>query len=147
MLSVPVSEESLTLKNIGSCLCKKITFEVDKFQGAIGHCHCKMCQKFHGAAFSTFAEVNRVDLHWLSGEQLLKSYRADNDSVRSFCGCCGSSLLFESRYNRNDKTVEIALAAFDEIEELHADAHIFTESKVAWFDINDNLKQFRQYRK
>jgi len=135
------------MENLGSCLCKKITFEVVKFQGPIGHCHCKMCQKFHGAAFSTFVETKIADLTWLSGEALLKQYRADNDSVRTFCGCCGSSLLFESKFNRSENTIEISLAAFDSIEAPHIDAHIYTESKADWFDINDNLPQFRQYRK
>ena len=134
------------MNNTGSCLCKKITFEVEKFPGPIGHCHCKMCQKFHGAAFSTFAEAKKLDLHWLSGKALLTYYRADNDSVRTFCGCCGSSLLFESAYNRAEGTIEIALAAFDQLEVVHVDAHIYTESKANWFTINDNLAQYCQYR-
>ena len=134
------------MNNTGSCLCKKITFEVEKFQGPIGHCHCKMCQKFHGAAFSTFAEAKKLDLHWLSGKALLTYYRADNDSVRTFCGWCGSSLLFESAYNRAEGTIEIALAAFDQLEVVHVDAHIYTESKANWFTINDNLAQYCQYR-
>jgi len=134
------------MKSIASCLCKKITFEVNSFLESFGHCHCNMCQKFHGAAFSTFIEVKKIDLHWLSGEVLLKEYRADNGTVRTFCSCCGSSLLFESKYNRNENTIEVALAAFDSITGVHADAHIYTESKVGWFDINDNLPQHRQYR-
>jgi len=135
------------MKNTGSCLCKKITFEIDKFQGPIGHCYCTMCQKFHGAAFSTFIEAKKTDLHWRSGEGLLKEYRADNESVRTFCVCCGSSLLFESRHNRDENTIEIALAAFDSIEALPVDAHIYVESKASWYDINDALPQFKQYRR
>jgi hypothetical protein len=134
------------MRNIGSCLCKQVTFEVIKFQGSAGHCHCTMCQKFHGAAFSTFVVTNKSDLHWLSGHALLKEYRADNDSIRTFCACCGSSLLFESKHNRNEDTIEIALAAFDTFETVHPDAHIYTESKVDWFDINDDLPEYSQYR-
>jgi hypothetical protein len=138
------------MKNTGSCLCGKITFEVDSFLSQIGHCHCKMCQKFHGAAFSTFAEVKLTDLHWLTGKTLINSYRADNDSVRKFCQCCGSSLFFESCYNRSANTVEIALAAFDQFKQLDCiqpDAHIYIESKVPWLTLNDNLPQYHQYRK
>ncbi len=135
------------MKYTGSCLCKQITFEVDSFQKSFGHCHCKMCQKFHGAAFSTFIEVKKSELNWLSGGALLKEYRAENDAIRTFCSCCGSSLLFESTYNRSENTIEIALALFDSIEVVHADAHIYTESKAPWFDINDTLPQYRQYRR
>lgn len=134
------------MKNLGSCLCKKITFEVKSFCGSIGHCHCTMCQKFHGAAFSTFVEVKLNDLTWHSGKEFLTEYKADNGSIRSFCSSCGSSLLFESNYNRADKTVEIALAVFDQHQQVTPDAHIYTDSKVDWFDINDNLPQYCQYR-
>jgi hypothetical protein len=135
------------MKNTGSCLCNQVRFNVNSVSGAIGHCHCKMCQKFHGAAFSTFVEVKLDDLDWLSGKDLLKTFRATNDTVRTFCACCGSSLLFESKYNRSESTVEVALSVFDTLDTVHPDAHIYTASKAKWFDITDTLPQFLQYRK
>ena len=137
------------MKNLASCLCKQVTFTVAKFQAPIAHCHCTMCQKFHGAAFSTFVEAKAVDIQWLSGENSLAEYRADNNSVRKFCSNCGSSLFFESQYNRTQQTIEIALAVFDTLnspENIQPDAHIYTDSKVCWFDINDQLPQYQQYR-
>jgi len=130
----------------GSCLCKKITFSVTQFQPLVGHCHCKMCQKFHGAAYSTFGEVKCEHLTWLSGEELLSHYRAENGSVRSFCQCCGASLLFESNFNRQEKTIEISLAAFDELEAPKPNAHIYMASKAPWCEVNDNLLKFDDYR-
>lgn len=135
------------MANNGSCLCGKITFSVDELLPVIGHCHCTMCRKFHGAAFSTFAEVKNDHFHWLSGENLISSYKAANGSVRKFCQCCGSSLIFESKYNRNDQTTEIALAAFDSLEHVEPNAHIYTESKVDWLELNDGIEQFSTYRK
>jgi len=140
--------------NSGSCLCGKIAFEVSAFQPIIGHCHCHMCQKFHGAAFSTFVEVKLTDLLFVRGESLLAEYRADNNSVRKFCSSCGSSLMFESTYNRTENTVEIALASFDQFAQDNylqekipqPDAHIYIASKVKWLTINDDLPQFQAYR-
>jgi len=106
-----------------------------------------MCRKFHGAAFSTFAEVKLSNLTWVKGKALLNYFTAENDTVRSFCRICGSSLLFESKYNRENETIEIALASFDTPIELTPDAHIFTESKVSWLILNDELEQFDTYRK
>lgn len=134
------------MKNSGSCLCKRVTFEVTHFEEPVGHCHCKMCQKFHGAAFSTFAEAKQTDVYWLSGQEILSHYRAENGSVRTFCSLCGSSLLFESNYNRSESTIEIALAAFDSLQPITANAHIYTESKANWYDINDGLPQYCKYR-
>jgi hypothetical protein len=105
-----------------------------------------MCQKFHGAAFSTFGEVKREHLVWLNGEALLAHYHAENGTVRSFCSRCGSSLLFESTYNREQHTVEIALAAFDNLAPIKPDAHIYMATKVPWFSPNDDLPKYQGYR-
>ncbi|WP_286263100.1 GFA family protein [Thalassotalea atypica] len=134
------------MKNSGSCLCGDIRFSVQEFEPMIGHCHCKMCQKFHGAAFSTFGEVKLTNLTWLAGEDRLASYCAENGSVRKFCQHCGSSLLFESCFNRETKTVEISLAAFDTLEPVKPDAHIYTDSQVNWCQFNDQLPKFKGYR-
>lgn len=131
----------------GSCLCGEVRFEVVKFENRIAHCHCKMCQKFHGAAFSTFAEVKNENLHFTGGQNLLSSYQADNDTERKFCRNCGSSLLFISKYNRQDRTTEVSLSAFDNLpEQLNIDAHIFCASKAKWLSLNDDVNKFEQYR-
>jgi len=132
--------------NQASCLCGAIQFEVNSIMPLVAHCHCRMCQKFHGAAFSTFAEVKLKDLQWKKGEALLTHYEADNKSIRSFCQKCGSSLFFESRFNREQHTIEVALAAFDQLETIHPDAHIFWQSKVNWFTPKDNLVHYLAYR-
>lgn len=135
------------MTNKGSCLCGKIQFEVTEFLPAIAHCHCIMCRKFHGAAFSTFAEVNNTHITFVSGEDYLQSYRSENDAVRKFCKCCGSSLIFESRFNRQANTFEIALSAFDDIVHVEPNAHIFVESKVDWFTPKDSLPKYKGFRK
>lgn len=132
--------------NRGSCLCGRIVFTVEQFEPRVGHCHCRMCQKFHGAAFSTFGEVKLSNLVWMSGKGRLTHYRASNDTVRSFCRDCGSSLLFESRFNRAQGTLEISLAAFDSLNAPLPDAHIYTESQASWCQFKDALPRFLGYR-
>lgn len=133
------------MTNHASCLCGEIKFTVDAFLPAVAHCHCQMCQKFHGAAFSTFAEVKCADFNWISGQSFIEQYRAENDTVRSFCKKCGSSLLFESKYNRADKTIEVALAVFDQPLDVKVNASIFCRSKVNWLN-NDDIPQYSGFR-
>ncbi|WP_440875823.1 GFA family protein [Thalassotalea sp. PLHSN55] len=136
------------MANTASCLCAKIGFSVKQFQTNIAHCHCIMCQKFHGAAFSTFAEVNNSDLTWLRGQEYLSQYRAENDTVRQFCSCCGASLTFESSYNRQDNTIEVALAVFDQLDcQLTVNAHIFVRSKAPWLTCTDDVVRYQAFRK
>lgn len=128
----------------GSCLCGEVVFSIEKFQPLIGHCHCSMCRKFHGAAFSTFVEVHMRDFQWQKGKDLVKSYQAENNTVRQFCRICGSSLTFCSVYNY--QTIEVSLSCLDTPVDATPDAHIHCESKVEWLTLNDDLPKYRRYR-
>jgi hypothetical protein len=140
------TNSNAALPHQGSCLCGKVAFSVIKFEPLVGHCHCTMCRKFHGAAFSTFVEVKLEHLTWLTGESELRSYQAENGTVRQFCQHCGSSLVFISSFNQQAKTVEMALACFDTELPVNPDAHIYLASKVSWYSPDDDLAKFQQYR-
>ena len=107
--------------SFGSCLCEGVKYRCFGSLLSVGHCHCHMCQKHHGAAFSTFAEVKTTNVEWSDGsEALLSEYRSpQNNTIRRFCRICGSSLVFESSYNRADGTIELALGTFDHISDTH----------------------------
>ena len=125
----------------GQCLCGSIKYQVDKIEPKMGHCHCSMCRKFHGAAFATFGEAKRENFHWINGEDLLQSYRAENGTTRKFCKQCGSSLIFEAS---DDSTgvVEFSLGTLDSHLDASPDVHIFVGSKANWSKICDGLPQF-----
>ncbi len=125
----------------GSCLCGEIRYEVDQIGPRMGHCHCSMCRKFHGAAFATYGEANTDDFRWTAGEHLLKSYKAGNGTVRRFCGQCGSSLTFAPS-NDSGKLVEFALGTLDSDIPHRPDAHIFVGSKANWSSVDDHLPQY-----
>lgn len=129
----------------GQCLCGSIRFAVDHIEPRMGHCHCRMCRKFHGAAFATFGEAKKDHFHWLAGERLLKSYQADNGTIRQFCPNCGSSLIFKPA-NDPGTFVEFALSTLDDDVEVFPDAHIFVDYKANWSSICDGLPQYREYR-
>ena len=129
----------------GSCLCGSIRFEADQFQPRSGHCHCSMCRKFHGAAYSTFAEVRREHFRWTAGENLLKNYVAENHTIRQFCSECGSSLTFASPRS-TDAPIEISLAFFDGPVPLQPDAHIYVANAANWALPTDDLPQFEGWR-
>jgi len=120
----------------GSCLCGQVTFEAGGFSDKAAACHCTMCRKFHGAAFGSLVDVD--EFSWLSGEQLLRDYRANNGTVRTFCGECGASLGFRSSGAGMDN-FEVAIACFDEEIPVVLDAHIYTNYKACWYKVTDDL--------
>lgn len=128
----------------GQCLCGSIKYEVDQIEPGMAHCHCSMCRKFHGAAFATFGEAFKNNFRWIQGEQLLKSYAADNGTVRQFCSNCGSSMTFASPHFPD--LVEFSLGTLDSDIAIKPDAHIFVGSKAGWYDICDDLPQYTKGR-
>ncbi|WP_177168893.1 GFA family protein [Thalassotalea agarivorans] len=120
--------------------------ETEQVTPLVAHCHCRMCQKFHGSAFSTFIEVKLQGFH-LNGKAHLTHYVSDNGAKRSFCNSCGSSLFFESVYNRADQTIEVALAALDSGQHLFKpNANIYVSSQVTWLHDIHELPHFPNYR-
>lgn len=130
----------------GSCLCGLIKYEVKAIESRMGHCHCSMCRKFHGAAFATLGEAKVDNFRWVAGKSHLKTYLGGNGTVRKFCENCGSSLIFVPS-NDDGKLVEFSLGTLDtEITE-RPDAHVFINSKPNWSEVNDDLPKFDRGRK
>lgn len=129
----------------GSCLCGFVTFEVDDIESRMGHCHCSMCRKFHGAEFATYGEATRENFRWTDGAEYLKEYIAKNGTKRKFCSNCGSSLAFSPASNP-EGLVEFSLGALDTLIEIRPDAHVFVDSKATWSTITDDLPQFAEGR-
>ena len=129
----------------GQCLCGAIKYQVDAIGPKMGHCHCSMCRKFHGAAFATYGEATKTNFKWLEGAHLLKAFKAPNGTVRQFCENCGSSMTFQAATGIDD-VVEFSLGTLDSYLDAKPDVHIYTESKASWYDISDALPQFKAGR-
>lgn len=125
----------------GSCLCGVVKFEVDEFCPEVGHCHCSMCRKFHGAPYATIAGVLRANFRWVDGDDALKGYTATNGTTRTFCRHCGSSLTFTSP-RAPEEEIEIALGTMDDDVPVKPSAHIFVGSAANWTVIKDDLPQY-----
>lgn len=115
----------------GSCLCGSVKFEIDAEPASVSNCHCRKCQKQHGAAFATYARFRRDQVKYLSGKNNLATYNSSDDVLRKFCNICGSNIEWGCS-ERYPEWVAIAVALFDsefrtsEIEELHQ------ESRACW---------------
>jgi len=130
---------------IGSCLCNSIMFEVDAIEPHMGHCHCSMCRKFHGAEFATYGEAKKGNFRWVNGEENLSNYLAPNGTTRQFCKLCGSSLTF-SPSNNPEGLVEFSIGTLDSEIPHRPDAHIFVGYKANWSTIHDELPQYTESR-
>lgn len=119
----------------GSCLCGSITYELSSEPVKVSHCHCKMCQKQHGAAFATYARVPVKDLVYTSGTENLSIYNSSATVARKFCKVCGSSLEWNAGASLPEWT-SITLASLDTPYQPENIIDLCTETRVSWFPDN-----------
>ena len=112
-------------------MCGLTTFEIVGEPDSVSHCHCKRCQKQHGAAYATYARIKRTDIRYLSGEEQLTVYNSSDDILRKFCSECGSNIEW-GRSKDNPTKVGIAVGLFDTEFQASEIKNICIESKERW---------------
>lgn len=117
------------VKHRASCLCGAVQFAVDGDLGEIGHCHCKMCQKAHGAAFGTYVSVRVDQVHIDAGEDLISRYASSPGVERTFCKLCGATLQF---FEPDGKYLGITAGCFDTPLPDRVDYEIWTSAACNW---------------
>ena len=99
----------------GSGLCGGVRFEIDGPLMRSSHCHCRQCQKAHGAPFRTRARVAAADFRFLSGEELVSFYESTPGTHRGLCEVCGAPVLVKfdehSRSAQNEPAAVALLAS------------------------------------
>lgn len=126
----------------GSCLCGSIRYTIAAPIGLAEHCHCSMCRKAHGAAFSTNAAVPTESLT-VEGRKHLSEYASSARRLKQFCCKCGSQ-LFIRRLNAPELTV-VTLGTLDDDPCVRPGRHVFVGSKAAWYDPQARLPAFDVY--
>jgi len=126
----------------GSCLCKRVTYEITGELTDVLNCHCSMCRKLHSAAFRTRAKVATRDWKTLTGEEFIKFYESSPGEYKGFCSECGSSLF--TKFDANPEVLGFPLGTLDTDPKVKATRHVFVGSKAPWFDITDNLPQHQE---
>ena len=128
----------MTIK--GGCLCGKVRYQISGELVDADHCHCSMCRRQHGAAFATYAGFSPGDFEWTSGEGLVKLYEVPSGGGWCFCSECGSTLAGSAK----GKIITITLGSVEGDPGIKPESHIFVGSKAPWYEVNDDLPQFKQ---
>lgn len=126
----------------GSCLCGTVKYRLEGPAELINHCHCTNCRKAHGTAFGSFLHAAADGFAWLSGADVLTTYRSSELGFRAFCSVCGSSMpMVHEAAGR----VIIPAGTLDDDPGLKPAVHFFVRSKAPWYEITDSLEQFDEF--
>jgi transposase-like protein len=137
----------------GGCLCGAVRYEITGSEIDAGICHCKMCQKFTGSAFTIWACYPKGTVQFTQGEP--KYYRSSKDgptyyesspiAERGFCPNCSSGLTFRGLIPKWSDWVFVYSGTFDNPNDFVPTWHLGTESQLPWLDIHDDLPRVRCY--
>jgi hypothetical protein len=122
----------------GGCRCGAVryTLALDALPPVYA-CHCHICQRASGTAFSLQALVAETALR-VSGPLLVKEVTTeDRISVQRFCATCYARI-----YNTNSRRPGIAVVragTLDGSEALQCVAHIFTAYRQRWVELSADV--------
>jgi hypothetical protein len=128
----------------GSCLCGEVSFELEGKPTLMRRCHCLRCRRARSHSHAANALYPREALHWTGGRDRAALYKLPEAErfSQAFCGTCGGKApwLVEAR----DAWV-VPLGALDDDPGGKPSEHIFVDSKAPWFQITDDMPQYREY--
>ena len=126
----------------GGCYCGAVRYEITG--DTINHslCHCSDCRKSAGAS----------PVAWLMGQAdqvtitrgKLKKVKGREGAVRSFCGDCGTGILYENAINLPG-LVDVQSATLDNPHAIPVDANIQLADQVEWQKTAHRLPGFDRY--
>ena len=125
----------------GGCACGRIRYRVEGAPNNTTNCHCSQCRLASGAPYLTLSEFPAANVQFVTEKP--HYYKSSNKAERGFCPSCGSTLCF---HYFGSETLDIATATFDDPALFPPQDHLWTESKVPWLVIGDDLPQFRHGR-
>jgi hypothetical protein len=126
----------------GGCLCGALRYSLSETPGDAGYCHCRLCQRASGSPAMAFGTVPLTAVTWEEGSP--SRYRSSDLAERWFCGRCGTPIAIHADYQPD--TVDIALTTLDDPAAVPPGFHIWTDSRIAWFDTADRLPRFAGFR-
>ncbi|MGD9509835.1 MAG: GFA family protein [Geminicoccaceae bacterium] len=122
----------------GGCFCGAARYRVAGPPIDAGYCHCRMCQRSVGAPVVAWGTWPSGSFQWLTEEPATLASSAEGR--RQFCARCGTQLLF--RATDEPERVDINLATLDDPAGIVPEYHVWTASRIPWFETADALPRY-----
>ncbi len=114
----------------GSCRCNAVRYVVKKPIQFAANCHCSICKKLTGGAFSSIAIVDEADLVFPEGKAALTAYEVSENATRYFCSRGGTPI-----YNLHKKfhgKLMLPIGTLDDPGEVVPAVNVHCEKMLPW---------------
>lgn len=126
----------------GKCMCGAVEYSVDDAFEYAMNCHCSNCRRTTGSAFKPIAGIRRERFQLVKGAEAMLIYGNPDETHDVHCGICGSlvySVVREGAY------AHVPMGTLMDAPSIRPTAHIFVGSKAPWYEITDDLPQYREF--
>jgi hypothetical protein len=119
----------------GGCHCGQVRYLIKGRVLNGVNCHCSICRKANGGAFSSYLVVPEEAFEIVLGQDLLTRYALSEEGEKHFCRICGSAV-----FNRNQRypgVTIVHLGSLDAVETFSPTINMFCESRLPWVVFSD----------
>ncbi len=119
----------------GGCACGAIRYRIEGPITDAGYCHCRLCQRTTGAPVVAWAALDADAFHRTG--MAPGAYASSAHGTRLFCRSCGTQIGY--RDARAPDLMNINLATLDDPAAVPPQVHLWTDSRIPWFETIDDL--------
>jgi len=119
----------------GGCLCGALRFRAEVRPIDAGYCHCTLCQRSTGALVLAWASFPVDAFAYTRGSPA--RFQSSTWGHREFCNQCGTQIGY--RKTGDATTIDVNLGCMDDPSGFPPEYHIYTRSRISWFDTLDDL--------
>ena len=113
----------------GQCSCGAVEFEFSTDALRAYQCHCSICRKASGSAYSTTLMAPESKFSWVRGMEYVSSYAKENGYKVNFCSRCGSPVPNKFR---NFSLYSVPVGSLEGTPNIEVVAKIYLGSRATW---------------
>lgn len=113
----------------GQCSCGAIEFKFSTDALLAYQCHCSICRKATGSAFSTTLIASERCFVWICGEDKVSSYSKESGYQIQFCSGCGSPVPNQFR---GYSLFSIPVGSLDGVPDIEVVVQLHLDSRAKW---------------
>jgi len=115
----------------GRCRCGAVGLTATADARRIVNCHCNLCRRMNGAAFSSYVVIPHKTLS-VRGEEHLGVYEVAPGARKHFCAKCGTPLF--NVVSRYAGACMLYLGALEPQPTAAPSLNVYCESMLGWVD-------------
>jgi hypothetical protein len=134
---------AVTLPMHGGCNCGEIRYRITRQPLTAYICHCHLCQKRTGSAFSMSIVIPDDGLELIAGNPIQKERPIPGGgcNVSRLCPSCYSRI---STQREGRPTINVRAGTLDETGWIKPVAQLWTSSAQPWAIVRDNILSYQE---